>query len=127
MGNLPNLTPAEFEIMEVLWEKGELSTKEVVAAISNERKPAYNTVATVLTRLRQKGCVAAREQNFAYVYQPLIDREEVQTSKLDDLVDRFLNGNLSPLAVYIAKRRKLKPEQIAALAEILESQSTEEE
>jgi BlaI family penicillinase repressor len=126
LGKLADLAPAEFEAMEVLWDKGESSTKEVLAALSKERKLAYNTVATVLTRLREKGYVEAREQNFAYVYRPIVDRSRVVDRKLDDLVGRIFKGSVAPLAVYISKKRKLTPEQVAALEEIIRSQPDEE-
>jgi predicted transcriptional regulator len=124
---LADLAPAEFEIMEILWGKGRASTKEVVAALPDSRKLAYNTVATVLARLREKGYVEAKVENFAYVYSPLINRNQVENRKLDDLVNRVLRGNLSALAVYIAKKRKLTPDQIAALEDIIEAKPDKED
>lgn len=121
-----DLAPAEFEIMEILWDRGEASTKNVLTALPEDRKLAYNTVATVLTRLREKGFVEAREHNFAYVYRPLVERKQIEERKLDDLVNRIFRGNLAPLAVYISRKRNLKPEQIEALEEIIKSQSQEE-
>jgi len=123
---LADLAPAEFEVMEVLWDKGRASTREVVTALSKSRKLAYNTVATVLSRLREKGYVEAKEENFAYVYSPLVNRGQVENRKLDDLVDRVLRGNLSTLAVYIAKRRRLSTDQIAALEEIIKAKPEDE-
>ena len=126
MAKLTDLAPAEFEIMEILWKKGQASTKTIVAALPEARKLAYNTVATVLTRLRDKGYVQASEDNLAYIYRPLIDRRQVEDRKLDDLVHRILGGNLSTLAVYIARKSKLNPDQIAALEAIIESQPEKE-
>lgn len=126
MSKLADLAPAEFEVMEVLWNRGESTTKQVLADLTKERKLAYNTVATVLTRLREKGYVDAREQNFAYVYRAIVERTGVVDRKLDDLVSRVLKGSLAPLAVYIAKKKKLTKEQISALEDIIKSQTDEE-
>jgi len=121
MGKLANLAPAEFELMEILWAKGECSTKQVLTALPENRKLAYNTVRTVLNRMLDKGYVEAREHNFAYVYRPLVQREQVEDRKLDDVVNDFLGGRLAPLAVFIAKKKKLKPEQLKVLEEIIKS------
>ncbi|MHB0998510.1 MAG: BlaI/MecI/CopY family transcriptional regulator [Armatimonadota bacterium] len=120
MGRLPDLTPAELEIMDILWTTGEASGKQIHAVLSDKRKIAYTTVATVLTRLKEKGYVDARELNFAYTYKPLVTREQVQTRKLDDLINDVLQGSLSPIAAYIAKNRKLSEEDIRVLEQILE-------
>ncbi|MBI2842996.1 MAG: BlaI/MecI/CopY family transcriptional regulator [Armatimonadetes bacterium] len=54
MTEMKDLPPAEFQIMEVLWQKGEATVKEVHAELSKRKQVAYNTVGTVLTRLRHK-------------------------------------------------------------------------
>lgn len=127
MKKLPDLTEAEFEIMEILWNVGESSTKKVVGALPENRKLAYNTVATVLTRLREKGYVGAREQNFAYVYSPLVEKNQVVDRKLDDLVTKVLGGNMAPLAVYIAKKGNLSQDQIQSLEDIVKSRQNKED
>ncbi len=120
-----DLPQSEFEVMDVLWHKGEATIKEIHAELSAQKKLAYTTVATLLNRLREKGYVEAEERNFAYVFHALVTREHVQTRKLDDLVQRVLHGNVGPLAAYITQNRELTEEQIAALREIIESSSEE--
>ena len=125
MADMRDLPQGEFEVMDALWDKGEATVKEVLSALSRGRKLAYTTVATLLNRLRDKGYVAAEERNFAYVYRPLVAREQVVRRKLDDLVQRVLGGSMGPLAAYIAERKNLTPEQIKALEEIVGSRSEE--
>lgn len=121
MSKIGDLPQAEFDVMNILWSKGEATVKELVAAYSEEKRPAYTTVATLLKRLRDRGYVEAIERNFAYVFRPLVPREQVVKRKLDDLVQRVLDGHLSPLAAYIAEKKKLTPEQIQVLEEMLGS------
>jgi BlaI family transcriptional regulator, penicillinase repressor len=121
MQDLRDLPQAEFEAMDVLWNKGEATIKEVVNALSSRKKLAYTTVATLLTRLKEKGYVEAEERNFAYVFRPVVDRAPVLKRKLDDLVDRVLGGRIEPLAAYIAQKGNLTPEHLAALEEIVRS------
>lgn len=127
MSDVKDLPQAEFDVMDVLWRKGECTVKEVQTELSKERKLAYTTVATLLTRLRDKGYVESEEKNFAYVFRPIVPRENVVHRKLDDLVKKVLSGSLTPLATYIAENRRLTPEQIAALEEIVKSEPTDKE
>jgi BlaI family transcriptional regulator, penicillinase repressor len=120
-----DIPQAEFEVMEVLWQKGEATVKEVQALLGKDRKSAYTTVATLLTRLKEKGYVSAEERSFAYVFRPLVPRERVVRYKLDDLVRRVLGGKLAPLAAYIAENRKLSKQQIEALEAIIRAESHE--
>ena len=119
MTDMRDLPQGEFEVMDALWDRGEATVKDVLNALGSGRKLAYTTVATLLNRLREKGYVEAEERNFAYVYRPLVAREQVVRRKLDDLVQRVLGGSVGPLAAYIAEKRNLTPEQIRLLEEIV--------
>jgi predicted transcriptional regulator len=127
MDNTRDLPQSELEVMGVLWRKGEATVREVQSVLNGKSKRAYTTVATLLNRLREKGFVEAEERNFAYVFRPLAQRDQVVRRKLDDMVDRVFGGNIAPLAAYIAENRKLNPEQIAALEEIVKSESGKED
>jgi predicted transcriptional regulator len=124
---LPDLPAAEFEVMTVLWELGEATGKEVQAVLAERRPLAYTTVATLLTRLRGRGYVAATANRGTYVFRPLIAREKAARRKLDDLVTRVFGGDIRPLAAYLAESRNLTKEQIAALEEIVRTASEKKE
>ncbi|MCX6345993.1 MAG: BlaI/MecI/CopY family transcriptional regulator [Armatimonadetes bacterium] len=121
MSEIRDLPQAEYDVMDALWRRGEATIKEILADLSAHRKLAYTTVATLLGRLREKSYVEPYERNFAYVFRPLIQREQVQKRKLDDLVQRVFGGSLAPLATYLAENSNLNTEQIAALDEIVRS------
>lgn len=125
MTQRPDLSRGEFEIMDILWKRGGASVREVQAALEPTKKLSRNAIATVLTRMKDKGHVGAREKKFAWEFYPLIERDQVTRRKLDDLVDRILAGNIAPLAAYIADSRKLTPEQLKALEEIAMSEPEE--
>lgn len=121
MARKPDLSPAEFEVMDVIWRRGHATAKEIQAELRPERDLAYSTVCTLLSRIREKGYVEAVEKNFAYEYHPLVERDQAARRKLSDLVDRIFGGDIAPLATYIVENRKLTPEQIKVLEEIVES------
>jgi len=127
MAEIKDLPRAELRVMEVLWAKGEATVKQVREELSKERPLAKNTVGTLLARLRERGYVEAEERDFAYVFRPLVSRDQVVRRKLDDLVTQVLGGDLGPLALYIAEKRRLTPERLAALERIMRLEPEKEE
>jgi BlaI family transcriptional regulator, penicillinase repressor len=127
MPDRPDLSPGEFEIMDVLWRRGHASVREVQEALAPAKMLSKSAIATVLGRMKDKGYVDAREKNFAWEFRPLAKREQVVRRKLDDMVDRMFGGDVAPLAAYIADSRNLTPEQIRLLEEIAKSAPRREE
>lgn len=117
-----DLPKSELEIMSIIWQKETATVRDVWTELNARRKLNYKTVATLLMRLRERGYVEAEERNFVWVYRPLVPRDQVINSKLDDLVNKTLGGDFMPLALYMAKHGdKLTAEQIETLEEIVKS------
>ena len=68
------LTPAELEIMQILWTRGKGFVNDVIELLP-EPKPAYNTVSTVLRVLEKKGFVGYKAYGKSHEYYPLVDRD----------------------------------------------------
>ena len=68
------LTPAELEIMQILWTRGKGFVNDVIEILP-EPKPAYNTVSTVLRVLEKKGFVGYKAYGKSHEYYPLVDRD----------------------------------------------------
>ncbi|MDO8587444.1 MAG: BlaI/MecI/CopY family transcriptional regulator [Armatimonadota bacterium] len=122
MADKRDLPPSEFEVMRVIWEMGSATVRDVHDKLSKDRRLAYTSVSSLLGRLRDKGYVEVEERDAAYVYRPLVSQDQVVLRKVSDLVNRVLGGNLAPLASHIVRSRKLTPEQIRALEEIVNSE-----
>jgi predicted transcriptional regulator len=69
------LGPTEAELMELVWQKGELTVKKALYFISENSDRSYTTVMTVLGRLAEKGLLVRERQGRSYVYRPGIDRK----------------------------------------------------
>jgi BlaI family penicillinase repressor len=122
-----DLPHSQMQIMEVLWQKGEATIREVHTEMAGKRKLAYQTVAVLLYRLRDRKYVESEERESVLVFRPLVDKDAIVNRKLDDLVSKVLGGSLAPLALYVARNPDLTPEQIAALEQIAESLKPKEE
>ena len=80
----------EYELMEILWERGECSVRDVVFKLS--RTLAYTTVMTTLDRLFKKGLLDRHKSDRAFVYSPSFSRQEWERKRAGNLVAGFLSG-----------------------------------
>ena len=79
--------------MEVLWEKGPSTVAEVVNALPQKLGLSYSTVLTTLRILEQKGYVEHTKEGQAFVYHPIIDRNQARKKVLKHVLNRFFNDS----------------------------------
>ncbi len=112
------LTRYELEIMDVVWRLGEVTVHDVCENLS--RPLAYTTVMTSLGILeRKKGVLARTKRGRAYVYRPLVSREEVSRDLLRDLRDVLFGGSLPSLVLNLMSDESVSDADIQALKETL--------
>lgn len=112
-----HLSRFELEIMEILWKLGEVSVREVQEAIEEEKRPAYTTVQTILSRLEEKKAVRrTRKIGNALLFEPLVAREPVYRRLIDDFLALF-GGSARPLVARLVETGQLTLEDLKALEE----------
>src|SRR3970040_1279113 len=89
----PPLSAGELRLMRVLWDKGEANVHNIIGALAERPKPAYNTVQTMLRILESKGYVRHTKVGRAFIFSPTVDRTAAQRSALRSLVNRFFEGS----------------------------------
>ena len=114
------LTDGELRLMRVLWDKGEASVGDVVSALKERPKPAYNTVLTLLRILERKGYVRHRKDGRAFIFRPTVDRTLARRHALTSLVNRFFDGSPRLLLLNLLDERQLSPETLDELRARLE-------
>ena len=116
---LPDLTPAQREIMELVWERGELSASEVRDVLSERRAVARNTVRTLLERMERKGWVAHREEGRAFLYSAARPRGASVGQKVRELVETVCGGSPERLVAALLDYRGLKPGELKRIRHML--------
>lgn len=100
------LTKLQFQIMDLFWERGGLSVREIHDALPSPR-PAYTTVQTLIGRLEAKGAlVRVRKIGNSHLFEASIPRDAVQRNVLDELLSLF-GGRTSLLMARLAESGKL--------------------
>ncbi|WP_316753163.1 BlaI/MecI/CopY family transcriptional regulator [Pedobacter gandavensis] len=108
------LTKAEEQIMQVLWELGEGTVQDIRDRLE-EVKPARTTVATVLTILENKGFASHTSQGRVNVYQPLISKEGYSKSQLSGLLKNYFNNSFAAMASFFARENNYSIEELDLL------------
>jgi len=111
------LTPAEEEIMQVLWKIEKGIIKDILKEFPNP-KPAYNTIATVLRVMENKGFVAHEEIGVFYQFYPLISKEAYAKSQAKSLLRVYFESSLPKLTAAFAKEENLSLADIEQISQI---------
>ncbi len=106
------LSKLEFQIMEALWTRGDLSIREIQETFTAHRLPAYTTVQTTVYRMEAKGVVQRVKKvgNF-HIFAPTITRAEAQRGILKDLLTYF-GGRSQPVMAHLIESGKLSLEDV---------------
>lgn len=115
-----SLGPLEAEILNIIWELGLVTVKDVHDRILTDpdRELAYTSVTTVLRRLTEKGWLACDKKAKAFYWRPLISKQQAQVVKAHDQLHRFLAvGNPDVVAAFADSLDQTSLEQIQAIAQ----------
>ena len=118
---IKSLTKAEEQIMQILWDLKEGVIKDIVDKFE-DTKPAYTTVATVLTVLEKKGFVTCKKIGNVKLFSPLISKKEYTGFQFKSLLSDYFNGSFPKMATFFAKENNLG---IKDLEEILKAAELE--
>ena len=111
------LTRFELEIMDVLWRLGEASVREVRDALSEQHRPAYTTVQTIVQRLELKNAVRrTRKIGNALMFEPAVTKKTAYRRVVDELLGLF-GGSARPVVAHLLDSGKLTLEDLKALEE----------
>lgn len=113
------LTDHELRLMAVLWNRGEATVADVVNTLPPPPL-AYSTVLTTLRTLERKGYIAHQEEGRAYVYHPLVARDDAAKSAMQHLLDRFFANSPGDLAVALLDGARLSNADATKIKRLLE-------
>ena len=120
---MKQLTKAEEEIMQILWELKEANVAGLIKKMP-EPKPAYNTVSTIVRILESKGFVDHRQEGKGYIYFPVLEKETYSNQSINQLMNNYFNGSFKSMVSFFMKKNDLSTQE---LENILKEIDKEEE
>jgi BlaI family penicillinase repressor len=117
---LPALTPLQLAVLQVLWAREEASVAEVQKGMTGKRL-ALTTVATLLTRLEQRGLLAHRVDGRQYLYRARVSPVAVRQSVTRDLLGSLFHGDVTAFVTQLLDGRDLTREELADLKRLIKT------
>ena len=113
------LTKAEWQIMNVLWERYPATARGIAERLPQEVSWAYTTIKTLLTRLVGKGAVKEGKKGNTSIYEPLLTRKNARRNAIKILANQAFDGAFGPLMHFMLENQKLTPTQKQELVQSL--------
>jgi len=119
-------TPAEWKVLTVVWERGPLAAREVVAALQDETGWSASTVKTLLRRLVEKGHLRTRPVGSSFLYSSVGSPLRTLRRSAEALIERAADGAVGPLLAHLVRRSRLSERDLEELRSLIERKSEEE-
>ena len=113
------VSEAESVVMQALWRSSPLAAEDVFAAVAAGQGWQEATVKTLLSRLVQKGAIAAEPDGRRFLYSPLVAREAYVGGESRRLVDRLFGGSAASLVAHLAETEALTEDDLAEIEALL--------
>jgi len=117
------LSPANLEIMKVVWEKSEVTINDVVDAINSKRKNKVRrtTVQVQMNRLEEYGWLKHTEEGRTYIYSAVVEKQKTRKDILEDIKNRVFGGSRAELVKCLIEDAEVTPEEISELRALLKN------
>ena len=116
---IKELTKAEEQIMQVLWELERGFVKDVLEQLP-EPKPAYNTVSTIIRILETKGVVGYKAFGKSHQYYPLISKEEYKSFATEKLLNGYFENSVESMFSFFVKEKKIDLKEADEIFKLIE-------
>jgi BlaI family penicillinase repressor len=120
-------TDAELAILQVLWDRGPSTVRDVHHRLGRSGTVGYTTVLKTLQIMTEKGLVRRDESRRAHVYSAMKSEEQTQQGLVGDLLDRAFQGSAGKLVLRALSSRRASREEIAEIRALLEQMTGEDD
>jgi predicted transcriptional regulator len=117
---MQKLGKREEQIMQVFWNLKKAFIKEIIPEMP-EPKPHYNSVATMVKILEDKGFLTHETVGNIFQYVPLISREDYQRYAMKDIVGQYFNNSYSSMLTFFAKEQNVTSEELNEIIKLIKN------
>ena len=107
-----NPTPAELEILQIIWEHEPCTVREVMNLLKPKRPRAYTSVMSLMNVMAEKGLLNQKPKGRAFIYSAKVSRDKTQSSMLSDLLNRAFDGSANALVAHLLQQAEPNSEEL---------------
>ncbi len=112
-------TPGEVEILQVLWQDGACTVRDVHTKLVKKRPVAHTTVASMMQLMDEKGQLKLVDRKRPFKYEPALTPDAARDALLNDIRDRVFKGSARDLILHLVAGKKLSQPQLLQLSKLL--------
>src|SRR5271154_5605869 len=118
MKRIPRISEAEWEVMEVFWQRLSLTAAEACSLLKSDTQWKSTTVRTLISRLLKKGILTYEIDGKRYLYSPALSREQCVEAASQSFLERIFGGAVQPLLLHFASRTRLSKRDAEKLKQL---------
>lgn len=116
----PEPTQAELEILQVLWQRGPSTVRQIHEQLGRRRATGYTTTLKLMQIMVQKGLLERDESSRTHLYRDARSREKTQRQLVRNLMRRAFDGSAAGLVMQALSAKKASPEELAEIRRMLD-------
>lgn len=117
---LPLVSDAELAILQLLWDRGRLTTRQIAERLYPKQTGSdLATVQKLVQRLEQKGLVARDRSSFVHTIVAVIHRDEFAARRLAEAARKLAHGSLKPLLAHLVETDQLSDEELDDIRKLI--------
>jgi BlaI family transcriptional regulator, penicillinase repressor len=114
-----NPTESELEILQILWDKGNATVREIHEVLEKVKDTGYTTTLKIMQIMTEKGLLERNTTNRTHIYKPLLSREKLQESFLNKMLNGLFKGSESRLIMGALDQKELSSKDLDEIKEYL--------
>lgn len=116
-------TESELEILQILWQNGTATVRDVHEELSKTKDAGYTTTLKLMQIMHDKGLVKRDESMRTHIYQPAVNKERTQKHLLDKMIDSLFGGSSTQLVLQAlgSGEQKVSAEELAQIQTLLDN------
>ena len=119
--NYPEPTESEVEILQILWQKGSATVREVHEVLETKKDVGYTTTLKLMQIMVEKGILDRDTTQRIHVYKPLIPQSSVENNLINKLRQKIFRGSASRLVIGALSSEPVTEEELEEIREFLDS------
>ena len=114
-------TESELEILQVLWQKGTASVREVHEQLLKIKDAGYTTTLKLMQIMFEKGLVKRDDSMKTHIYQPAVSKEKTQKHLLGKMIDNLFGGSPTELVIQALGNHKASTDELEAIQKLIDN------
>ena len=116
--------PIQIRIMQVLWDRGQITAQEITDILAEGERVPHSTVQSHLRFLERKGAIKHDTNNRTFVYRALVEHEQMKTRTLREVIDQVFSGSAESLVLSLASDKFLTRKELEKIITQMDDNET---